>query len=63
MDDPVIPQDDARRQYLRDFAKLDATEQAKHFAVVLLAIARVVVARQIITPSHCVLGDHRLQLN
>lgn len=65
MDDQEAPHDaaQARQQYLCDFAELDAAEQAKHFAVVLLAIARAVVARQVITLPRCALGDHRPQLN
>lgn len=63
MDDRVSPQEAARRQYLCDLAVLDASEQAKHFAVVLLAIAQAITARQVIALPRCALGDHRLQLN
>lgn len=59
MDDRVTPPDAAliRQQYLRDLAALDASEQAKHFEVVLRAIVRAINARRVI-----VRGDHRPQL-
>lgn len=59
MDDRVTPPDAAllRQQYLRDFAALDATEQAKHFAVVLRAITRAITAHRTISG-----GDHPPQL-
>lgn len=60
MDDRVTPPDAAqiRQQYLRDFASLPATEQAKHFAVVLRAIVRAITTRRAITR-----GDQRPQLD
>ncbi len=65
MDDFNAPNSDIARfrlDYLRDFAMLDASQQAEHFVVTLLAIGRAVAVARQITIHRCTPGDHRPQL-